>query len=268
MSIPKHNPNSHASPEIYIRVLNDDQIDIPAELYIPPEAFAILLEQFEGPLDFLLYLVQKNGFDLSSIDIAPIAEQYIDYMHKMKGLNIELTADYMLMASVLADIKSRLLLPKPEALPQHEHDPKKQLLQRLEQYLEIKQSAQRLAECQVLERDVFIAEAKLPLRPKLSSGYSASLLHDALKCLLFRPQPPIHQIETENVQLEERIAYICEKVANGGQYELQDLIKPQQGKLGVVVTFIAILELAKQQEIAIIYDGQHQPLTIQSAYYV
>ncbi|MFB2539646.1 MULTISPECIES: segregation and condensation protein A [unclassified Acinetobacter] len=253
--------------ELYIRVLGETVENIPDELYIPPEAFSILLEQFEGPLDFLLYLVQKNGFDLACIDIAPIAEQYIEYMHKMKSLDIELTADYMLMASLLADIKSRLLLPKPETL-NIEQDPKKQLIRRLEQYLQIKQAAQRLSELNILERDVFDADVSSGERPIHVSGYSANLLQDALGCLLYRPEPHVHRVKHEAVQLEERMAFICEKVAKGGQYQLQDLLRPEQGRVGVVVTFMAILELVKQQEIAIVHDGQQQALTVQSRYYM
>lgn len=104
----------------HIRVLDEWQETIPEDLYIPPAAFEILLEHFEGPLDFLIYLIQKNGFDLLQVDIAPIASQYLAYMDAMKSLNIELTADYMVMAALLADLKSRLLLPKPKAISELE----------------------------------------------------------------------------------------------------------------------------------------------------
>lgn len=109
------NQSLHQSMEDvpHIRVLDEWHDTIPEDLYIPPAAFEILLEQFEGPLDFLIYLIQKNGFDLIQLDIAPIATQYLAYMDSMKSLNIELTADYMVMAALLADLKSRLLLPKP-----------------------------------------------------------------------------------------------------------------------------------------------------------
>ena len=108
----------------HIRVLDEWQESIPEDLYIPPAAFEILLEHFEGPLDFLIYLIQKNGFDLLQLDIAPIASQYLSYMDAMKSLNIELTADYMVMAALLADLKSRLLLPKAPSANVIEKDPK------------------------------------------------------------------------------------------------------------------------------------------------
>jgi len=144
-------------PSAHIRVLDEWQDALPEDLYIPPAAFEILLEHFEGPLDFLIYLIQKNGFDLLQLDIAPIAAQYLSYMHAMKSLNIELTADYMVMAALLADLKSRLLLPKPKNISAAEADPKQDLIERLENYLRIKQAAERLGQMSVLERDTFAA---------------------------------------------------------------------------------------------------------------
>ena len=110
----------------HIRVMDEWQDTIPEDLYIPPAAFEILLEHFEGPLDFLIYLIQKSGFDLLQLDIAPIASQYLSYMDAMKTLNIELTADYMVMAALLADLKSRLLLPKAPSISAIEKDPKQE----------------------------------------------------------------------------------------------------------------------------------------------
>ena len=250
-----------------IRVLDEYYQDIPEDLYIPPEAFAILLEQFEGPLDFLLYLVQKNGFDLKHLDIAPIAQQYISYMEQMKSLDIELTADYMVMAALLADLKSRLLLPKPESPSALEDDPKKQLIDRLEQYLRIKQAAERLGQLQVLERDVFAAQVSLGERGMILDSFDVQALHDAMLCIFQRPEPHIHNIEQEPVLLEERIRYICEQVAQGGVLSFHQLLKPTQGRMGMVVTFMAILELVKQQHIHIVHDGSERQLTIQGKHY-
>ncbi|MCH4248344.1 MAG: segregation/condensation protein A [Acinetobacter populi] len=253
--------------QLSIRVLDEYYQDIPEDLYIPPEAFAILLEQFEGPLDFLLYLVQKNGFDLKHLDIAPIAQQYISYMDRMKSDNIELTADYMVMAALLADLKSRLLLPKPESAPNFEDDPKKQLIDRLEQYLRIKQAAERLSQLNILERDVFDAKVSLGERGIVYEGYDAQSLSDALLCVFQRPEPYIHNIEQEPVLLEERIQYICERVAEGGVLTFDELLKPAQGRMGMVVTFMAILELVKQQFVHIVEDGHIRPLSIQGKHY-
>lgn len=250
-----------------IRVMDEYYQDFPEDLYIPPKAFAILLEQFEGPLDFLLYLVQKSGFDLRSLDIAPIATQYIQYMDSMKALNIELTADYMVMAALLADLKSRLLLPKVENYPDFEDDPKKQLIDRLEQYLRIKHAAEHLGQRAVLDRDVFAAQVSLGQKGHVLQQFDVNHLHDALYLLLRRPQSVVHHITPEPVLLEERLAFICQQVAQGGVIHFEHLLLPQQGRMGIVVTFMAVLELIKQQHVAIVDDGSVQTLSIQGKHY-
>lgn len=246
----------------HIRVLDEWQETVPEDLYIPPEAFEILLENFEGPLDFLIYLIQKNGFDLLQLEIAPIAAQYLSYMDQMKSLNIELTADYMVMAALLADLKSRLLLPKPK-LPDIEKDPKLELIDRLEKYLRIKQAAERLGKFHVLERDTFNTNVALGAAISVETGYSVDLLRDAMLCVFNRPEPVVHKIEQEPVLLEERIAYIETMLSQGEILSFEHLLKPSQGRLGMVVTFMAILELTRQQKISIIASGIEAPLTVQ-----
>ena len=155
--------NATLAPLSVARMHDEFFCEIPDDLYIPPEAFQILLEHFEGPLDFLLYLVHKNGLNLVELDIAPIATQYLAYMDSMKSLNIELTADYMVMAALLADLKSRLLLPKPTVVS-IEKDPKQDLIDRLETYLRIKQAAERLGQMPVLDRDTFSANVSFSFK--------------------------------------------------------------------------------------------------------
>jgi len=250
----------------HIRVLDEWQDTIPEDLYIPPAAFEILLEHFEGPLDFLIYLIQKNGFDLLQLDIAPIAAQYLSYMDAMKSLNIELTADYMVMAALLADLKSRLLLPKPKHLATPENDPKQELIDRLENYLRIKQAAERLGQMTILERDTFETNVTLGHVSFSNDGYEASLLRDAILCVFNRPEPVVHQVLQEPVLLEERLAYIESKLQNGAVLEFEALLKPSQGRMGMVVTFMAILELTRQQKVNIIATGIEAPLAIQGAH--
>ena len=250
----------------HIRVLDEWQDTIPEDLYIPPAAFEILLEHFEGPLDFLIYLIQKNGFDLLQLDIAPIAAQYLSYMDAMKSLNIELTADYMVMAALLADLKSRLLLPKPKHLATPENDPKQELIDRLENYLRIKQAAERLGQMTILERDTFETNVTLGHVSFSNDGYEASLLRDAILCVFNHPEPVVHQVLQEPVLLEERIAYIESKLQNGAVLEFEALLKPSQGRMGMVVTFMAILELTRQQKVNIIATGIEAPLAIQGAH--
>jgi len=248
----------------HIRVLDEWHDSIPEDLYIPPAAFEILLEHFEGPLDFLIYLIQKNGFDLLQLDIAPIAAQYLSYMDAMKSLNIELTADYMVMAALLADLKSRLLLPKPSSIAV-EKDPKQELIDRLETYLRVKQAAERLGQMSVLERDTFETNVSLVDIAVRHEGFSVNLLHDALFCVFNRPEPVMHKIEQEPVLLEERIAFIEQKLQAGEVLEFNELLKPSQGRMGVVVTFMAVLELTRQQRIHIIGSGIEAPLSVQGA---
>lgn len=250
----------------HIRVLDEWQDAIPEDLYIPPAAFEILLEHFEGPLDFLIYLIQKNGFDLLQLDIAPIAAQYLSYMDSMKSLNIELTADYMVMAALLADLKSRLLLPKPKNISAVENDPKQELIDRLENYLRIKQAAERLGQMSILERDTFETNVNLGHFEQSNDGYQIDSLRDALLCVFNRPEPVVHQVIQEPVLLEERIAYIESQLQNGAILEFDALLKPSQGRMGLVVTFMAILELTRQQRVNIVASGVEAPLAIQGAH--
>ena len=252
-------------PSSHIRVMDEWQEDIPEDLYIPPAAFEILLEHFEGPLDFLIYLIQKNGFDLLQLDIAPIASQYLSYIDSMKSLNIELTADYMVMAALLADLKSRLLLPKPKAI-HIEKDPKQELIDRLETYLRVKQAAERLGQMPILDRDTFLANVSIGHIETVNEGYEVHMLRDALFCIFNRPEPVVHQIVQEPVLLEERIAYIEHMVQSGEVLSFEKLLKPSQGRMGMVVTFMAILELTRQQKVQIVSSGIETPLTIQGSH--
>ncbi|WP_298147359.1 ScpA family protein [uncultured Acinetobacter sp.] len=247
----------------HIRVLDEWQETIPEDLYIPPAAFEILLEHFEGPLDFLIYLIQKNGFNLLQLDIAPIANQYLSYIESMKSLNIELTADYLVMAALLADLKSRLLLPKASKI-HLEKDPKPDLVERLETYLSIKQAAERLGGMSVLERDTFPAHiGKSESLDDLMQGFSATALRDAMLCVFTRPEPIIHEVKPEAVLLEERMAFIEQKLALGQVLKFEEILLARQGRMGMVVSFMAILELIRQQKLQIVQDGATASLQIQ-----
>ena len=256
-------PPSVLEPTPSIRVLDEWQETIPEDLYIPPAAFEILLEQFEGPLDFLIYLIQKNGFDLLQLDISPIATQYLSYMDNMKSLNIELTADYMVMAALLADLKSRLLLPKAKVAGQFEKDPKQELIDRLETYLRIKQAAERLGQMPIFERDTFSTNVSIGHIAPIYEGYDVDALRDALFCIFNRPEPITHVVAQEPVLLEERMAYIESQLASGENLSFIELLNPKQGRMGMVVTFMAVLELTRQQKIQIIHTGIEAPLTVQ-----
>lgn len=238
---------------------------LPSDLYIPPEAFAILLDHFEGPLDFLLYLVKKNGVDLCQIDIAPIASQYLAYINLMQQVDVELAADYLVMAALLADIKSRLLLPKPSKL-ESEEDPRINLLERLARYAKIKAVAQQLQHAEILGRDRYLTAVARPAEQTLDAlgGFSAQLLHYTMQALLSRPTPDVHEISAESVDLAERIDAVQRAVQSGQPVRFTALLLPQQGRMGVVVTLLAILELLRQRGIEILDDGldRLQPLRV------
>jgi len=240
--------------------VNDEWFsELPEDLYIPPEAFAIMLERFEGPLDFLLYLVKKNGLDLVKLDIAPIATQYLSYIQLMKNLDIELAGDYLVMAALLADLKSRLLLPAPKSLTL-EDDPRKNLLARLEEYARIKSGAAALNDQLVEGRDVFAVTVGVsqvvPIDAVIDrEQFDANLLQLALRALLTRPAPHEHRILAEEIPLEDRILAVRHAVAGGHSIRFDHLLAPSQGRMGIVVTFMAILELLRQHEIEIVDDG-------------
>lgn len=240
---------------------------IPDDLYIPPDAFQILLEYFEGPLDFLLYLVHKNGLNLVELDIAPIASQYMHYIKNMQALNIELAADYLVMAASLADIKSRLLLPKPR-LETPEDDPRQELLTRLQHYAQIKQSAANLNNCAVLERNVFAAHSTTPSSLAIMDAeeFDSNLLMQAMQSVLQRPRLQTHQIALEAVQLEERILFIQASFNTMTTLSFDRLLNPAQGRMGIVVTFMAVLELVRQGEISVVMTGLEQPLVLEKRF--
>ncbi len=240
--------------------VNDEWFsELPEDLYIPPEAFAILLERFEGPLDFLLYLVRKNGLDLVKLDIAPIASQYLSYIKLMQQLDIELAGDYLVMAALLADLKSRLLLPAPKSLTV-EDDPRQSLLARLEEYARIKQGAAQLNDQLIDGRDVFAVTVGvsnvLPddATPEITR-FNADILQLAMRAMLTRPQVAEHRIIAEEVPLEDRIIAVRHALLSGESIRFDHLLVRSQGRMGIVVTFMAILELLRQQEIEIVDDG-------------
>ena len=257
--------NQIAEPEavqatVNLARVNDEWFsELPDDLYIPPEAFAILLERFEGPLDFLLYLVRKNGLDIVKLDIAPIASQYLSYIKLMQQLDIELAGDYLVMAALLADLKSRLLLPAPKALTVEE-DPRQTLLARLEEYARIKQGAAALNDQLIDGRDVFAVTVGvsnvLPddVTPEITR-FNADILQLAMRAMLTRPPVAEHRIIAEEVPLEDRIIAVRHALQSGESIRFDHLLVRSQGRMGIVVTFMAILELLRQQEIEIVDDG-------------
>lgn len=237
-----------------IRIYQTPVQHLPEDLYVPPQAFAIWLEQFAGPLDFLLYLVKKSNVDLTQLPILPITEQYLAYISELDTAHFELAGDYLLMASTLIAIKTELLLPKPET-PTDERDPKAELIERLEEYAQIKAASQRLDNLVRLERDVFLAMASLPSQDVMNTelpSYSPTLLIDSLFKMQLQPDYQMHTIKVDVVPLADRIASISRQLSTGSSRSFYELLDKTQGKVGVVVSFVAVLELMKRQLIGVV----------------
>lgn len=249
-----------SSAEIHdmsLRIYQTPVQHLPEDLYVPPQAFAIWLEQFAGPLDFLLYLVKKNNVDLTRMPILPITEQYLAYISELDTNHFELAGDYLLMASTLIAIKTELLLPKPET-PTDERDPKAELIERLEEYAQVKAASQRLDNLIRLERDVFLAMVSMPSQDIMNAelpSYSPTLLIDSLFKMQLQPDYQMHSIKVDAVPLADRIASISRQLSMDGARSFYELLDKTQGKIGVVVSFVAVLELIKRQLIGVVANN-------------
>ncbi|MPW80725.1 segregation/condensation protein A [Moraxella catarrhalis] len=231
-----------------VRIFDTPVLNLPEDLYIPPQAFAIWLEQFAGPLDFLLYLVKKNNFDLTETAILPITEQYLSYISELDEAYFELAGDYLLMASTLIAIKSELLLPQSK-IDDDEISPKARLIRRLEEYAQIKEAARRIDSLLRLERDVFLAFTSMPspeAMQKQLPKYSPELLVGSLIHMKIRPEAITHTVQADSVPLSQRIASITRLISEKGVSTFAELIDKSQGKIGIVVSFVAVLELMKR----------------------
>ena len=256
-----------------LRIYQTPVANLPEDLYVPPGAFAIWLEQFAGPLDFLLYLVKKNNVDLTQMDILPITEQYLAYIGELDSDHFELAGDYLLMASTLIAIKTELLLPKPQT-PTDERDPKAELIERLEAYAQIKEASRRLDSLVRLERDVFLAMVSLPSTDVMQAElpcYSPTLLIDSLFKMQLQHDYQMHNIKVDAVPLSDRIASISRQLSTGSARSFYQLLDKSQGRVGAVVSFVAVLELMKRQLVGVVSSdveadketGQINSLTLQ-----
>ncbi len=244
-------------------------VEKPQDLFIPPDALEIILESFEGPLDLLLYLIRKQKFDILDLPIAPITEQYIKYVELMKDIKLELAAEYLVMAAILAEIKSRLLLPK-QAIEESEEDPRAELVRRLQEYEIIKHAAQELDQLPRLGRDVFVANAKVADNFQLRTvdadvdlGELVAALHDVMKRTKALEH---HHIQKEALSTRERMAVILTQLQNRPEHspyiEFSQLFQENEGRQGVVVTFLALLELLKDSLVECIQAQVFGPIQV------
>ncbi|MDP1707529.1 MAG: ScpA family protein [Gammaproteobacteria bacterium] len=241
---------------------------LPQDLYIPPDALEIILETtFEGPLDLLLYLIKRQNLDILNIPIARITEQYIVYVDLMQGLRLELAAEYLLMAAILAEIKSRMLLPRPPQITE-EDDPRAELVRRLQEYERFKQASDQLDARPQLGRDVFHALAVVTLaqhtRPQPTVNLD-ELLHAFRELMQRAVMFTHHHIQREPLSVRERMSQVLSQLRGDRFVEFSTLFNISDGRSGVVVTFLALLELVKESLIDFTQNEAWAPIYVRAA---
>lgn len=231
--------------------------EIPHDLYIPPDALEVILDAFEGPLDLLLYLIRRQNLDILDIPINEITRQYVEYIEMLKAMQFELAAEYLVMAAILAEIKSRMLLPRPTSEEGEEEDPRAELVRRLQEYERFKQAAEDLDELPRLGRDFALTEAHLENLvvnrepPKVELRELLTALKDVLsRAELFTS----HQISSEPLSVRERMSRIMSLLGEKPYMEFHRLFDPEEGRMGVVVSFLALMELTREQLVDLVQN--------------
>jgi segregation and condensation protein A len=247
-------------------VMGKEVTELPKDLYIPPEALEVFLEAFEGPLDLLLYMIKRQNLDILEINVAEITRQYMGYIDMMKAMQFELAAEYLLMAAMLAEIKSRMLLPR-QAVEEDEDDPRAELIRRLQEYERFKKAAEDIDELPRLGRDVFVATAKEPdrhkERPQPDVTMQEVLL--ALSDVLHRAEMfESHKIELERLSTRERMSQVLSTLSGKQFVPFVSLFRLSEGKIGVVVTFLAIMELIKESLVEIVQSEPYGPIHVKA----
>jgi segregation and condensation protein A len=243
---------------------------LPDDLYIPPDALEVFLDLFEGPLDLLLYLIRRQNLDIVNIPVAQITQQYITYIQLMSELNLELAAEYLVMAALLAEIKSRMLLPRQSEQDDDEDDPRATLIRRLQEYECIKAAAEEMDFLPRVERDIFAVDidiSPLDIKQQLPDIQLRDMLlafQDVLKRV---DQLSHHQITKEALSVRERMATILANLKGQDSLLFSQLFIRKEGRPGVVVAFLAILELGKEGLIEIIQSEPFTEIRVRSAGY-
>ncbi len=230
-------------------VRGEPLLKLPDDLYIPPDALEVFLDAFEGPLDLLLYLIRRQNIDILDIPIAEITRQYTGYIEMMQDMRLELAAEYLVMAAILAEIKSRMLLPRPKVEEEDEGDPRAELIRRLQEYERFKQAAEDLDELPRLERDIVVASAEVvddkPVRvpPEVELKELLLALRDVMaRAELFAQ----HSIQSEPLSVRERMSRIVQSLKAKEFVRFEEMFDLEEGRLGAVVTFLALLELLRE----------------------
>ena len=254
--------------EMPFAVVNGEPISqLPRDLYIPPQALEVFLEAFEGPLDLLLYLIRRQNLDILDIPLAEITRQYMQYIELMQELQLELAGEYLVMAATLAEIKSRMLLPRPKLTEDSEEDPRAELVRRLQEYERYKRAAEEMDALPRLERDVWNVSAELRERRVVRTLPQITLqeLMIAFKEVVARAEMfAHHHVQRERLSVGERMSDILAALGSGGFVPFMQLFRPHEGRMGVTVTFVAILELMREGLIDIVQAEAYAPLHVRA----
>ena len=251
----------------FAKLYGEPLFKLPTDLYIPPDALEVFLEAFEGPLDLLLYLIKRQNLDILNIPIARITQQYIEYVDLMQGLRLDLAAEYLLMAAMLAEIKSRMLLPRPP-MAAEEDDPRAELVRRLQEYERYKQVAEQLDARPQLGRDVFQALATVNLAERSRPQPTVSLdelLHAFREVMQRTVMYSHHHIRREPLSVRARMSHVLSLVSADKFVEFSALFPLSEGRSGVVVTFLALLELIKESLIELAQSETWGPIYVRAA---
>lgn len=243
---------------------------LPLDLYIPPDALEVFLEAFEGPLDLLLYLIKRQNLDILDIKVAEITRQYMDYIELMKEMQLELAAEYLVMAAVLAEIKSRMLLPRQASEDEDEHDPRAELIRRLQEYERFKQASLDIDALPRMHRDFWLAAATAPSndRPRPQPDVKLQEMLIVLARVLKRAeQYTSHRVSLEPLSVRERMSKVLDQVQkSSGQFvAFVNLFASTEGRAGVIVTFLAVMELIRESMIEIIQTEPLSPIHIRAS---
>jgi len=248
-------------------VMGKTMTEFPRDLYIPPQALEVFLEAFEGPLDLLLYLIKRQNLDILEIDVSEITEQYMRYVELMDAMQFELAAEYLLMAAMLAEIKSRMLLPRSTELAEDEEDPRAQLIRRLQEYERFKKAAEEIEEIPRMERDTWVGSAHPPdlNRTRTDPDVDMRELLVALGEVLRRADMfESHHIQREALSTRERMSQVLERLSGQQFVPFVALFSAREGRLGVVVTFLAVMELIKESLVEIVQTENFGPIHVKA----
>ena len=241
--------------------------DLPKDLYIPPDALEVFLEAFEGPLDLLLYLIRRQNIDILNINIAEITEQYIAYVELMDAAQFELAAEYLVMAAMLAEIKSRFLLPRMEEDEDDEEDPRAQLIRRLQEYERYRDAAEKIDALPRRYRDFHIASAEMPVLekeiplPEIDLQEVLLAFADVLRRSDLKES---HHIQRQALSTREKMSQILLRISDKHFTPLSSLVLKDEGKLGIVVTFLAVMELIKESLVELVQSEPFAPIHIKA----